>query len=148
MIASDSPRLVAYLRVSTDGQGRSGIDLKTQCAVVALRLETCRTLRARLVIARLARNAALVSSFVKCGAETATAEVAEEEARLAPARTNAALAVAKERGGTARQPAASGWILRDRLASRRGAQCAQHEARRGDQTVRGAREVGGRIVLA
>lgn len=84
MTASATPRFVAYLRVSTDGQGRSGLGLEAQRAAVVAHaaadrgrivaehvevesgcrkdrpqltaaLEACRALRATLVIARLDR---------------------------------------------------------------------------------------------
>jgi len=86
MTAPAGPRFVAYLRVSTDKQGRSGLGLEAQRAAVAdhaeaargrivaeyvevesgrrkdrpqvaLALEACRALRATLVIAKLDRLA-------------------------------------------------------------------------------------------
>ena len=85
MATPDHPRFVAYLRVSTEGQGRSGLGLEAQRAAVAAHaagrgrivaehvevesgrrkdrpqlaaaLAACRALRATLVIARLDRLA-------------------------------------------------------------------------------------------
>ena len=85
MASPEPSRFVAYLRVSTEGQGRSGLGLEAQRAAVAAHaaargpivaehvevesgrkkdrpqlaaaLEACRTLRATLVIARLDRLA-------------------------------------------------------------------------------------------
>jgi DNA invertase Pin-like site-specific DNA recombinase len=137
-------RFVSYLRVSTDKQGRSGLGLEAQRAAVAAHvdgvrgtivaehvevesgrkkdrpelaaaLETCRALRAVLVIAkldRLARNVAFVSNLMESGVEFVAADmptvnrltvhilaaVAEEEARMISARTKAALAAARARG--------------------------------------------------
>jgi DNA invertase Pin-like site-specific DNA recombinase len=115
------PRFVSYLRVSTDGQGRSGLGLEAQRQAVgahvtqaggevvaefqevesgkradrpqlAAALASCRTRRAVLVIAKV--PAGPVGKFLV----TQMAAVAELEAGLISQRTRAALAVAKARG--------------------------------------------------
>jgi DNA invertase Pin-like site-specific DNA recombinase len=83
---------------------------------LAAALEACRKQRAVLLLAkldRLARNVAFVSGLMESGVEFIAADmptvnrltvhilaaVAEEEARMISARTKAALAAAKARGG-------------------------------------------------
>jgi DNA invertase Pin-like site-specific DNA recombinase len=134
---------IAYLRVSTDKQGKSGLGLEAQQDAVsrflrpgdtlvatfvevesgrecqrpqlAAAIEKCRTLRAKLLIAkldRLARDVAFIATlmksdvkFIACDMPDADpfrlhieAAIAEEEARKISARTRAALEAAKARG--------------------------------------------------
>jgi DNA invertase Pin-like site-specific DNA recombinase len=92
-----APRFVAYLRVSTEGQGRSGLGLEAQREAVArhvtgaggviaaefVEVESGRKkdrpqLTAALVIAkldRLARNVAFVSGLMESGAEFVAADM-------------------------------------------------------------------------
>jgi DNA invertase Pin-like site-specific DNA recombinase len=134
---------IAYLRVSTDKQGKSGLGLEAQQESVRRFLrdqdklvasfievesgrncqrpqlqaafEKCRSLRAKLLIAkldRLARDVAFIAAlmksdvkFIACDMPDADpfrlhieAAIAEEEARKISSRTRAALAAAKARG--------------------------------------------------
>jgi DNA invertase Pin-like site-specific DNA recombinase len=118
---------VAYYRVYTDKQGRSGLGLNAQCEAVArhaagcggsvvtafeevesgrkgdrpqlaLAMSECRLHRCTLLIAKLDRLAR--DAHFLLGLEKAGIEflAAEEEARATSARTKAALAAAKARG--------------------------------------------------
>lgn len=108
-------KFVAYYRVSTDRQGKSGLGLEAQ----RIALNACRGHRATLIIAkldRLARNARFLLSLIDSDVNvlfcdlpqltgpmgrfvvTQMAAVAELEAGLVSERTKQALQAAKARG--------------------------------------------------
>jgi DNA invertase Pin-like site-specific DNA recombinase len=107
-------KFVAYYRVSTEKQGRSGLGLETQQEAVRAHLNGGHwRLAAEVVeIDRLARNVAFISNLMESGVEfTAVdfpqanrltvhilAAVAEHEREMISQRTKAALAAAKARG--------------------------------------------------
>jgi DNA invertase Pin-like site-specific DNA recombinase len=99
------PRFVAYYRVSTDKQGRSGLGLDAQRAAVARHAAGAGGLVAaafeEVESGRRGDRPQLARAMAECRARLTVgimALVAEEEARATSARTKAALAAAKARG--------------------------------------------------
>jgi DNA invertase Pin-like site-specific DNA recombinase len=165
-------RFVAYYRVSTDRQGQSGLGLEAQRKAVTdylkggswklvgefteiesgrksdrpelgMAIEACRTLKARLVIAkldRLSRNLAFIARLMESGVEFVAADmpfankltihilaaVAEHEREVISERTKAALAAAKARGTRLGNPN-PGYALK-RMRAARKAQVERYTA--------------------